>query len=82
MSDLDRFYRLKARLKRGEHLTLSERQEYRCLGRAWIQVYKAFPQTKDVLASIKSIKSDMGRVDKTRLKNRLKKVDPMQGVLE
>ena len=81
MRDLDFFYRYRARLKNSEHLTLIERREYVALGRAWIALYKNFPQTADVKASIKTIQSDMRRVTKKRLKNRVAKTDPMKDVM-
>ena len=67
MSD-DRFYYLRARLKKGERLTLMERKEYARIGREMIQVWRSLPITDDVKRSIRAIESDIRMVRLERVR--------------
>lgn len=46
--DLDRFYRLRAKMKAGFRLDMEEAAAYRRLGRAWISVYKSIRDDRGV----------------------------------
>ncbi len=81
MSD-QRFYFLKARLKKGETLTVLEKRQFLSLGRDLIREWRCFPLTPDVKANIKTIQSDMGLTRRVRIKSRAKAAqNPMRDVL-
>lgn len=45
---LNLFYFYRQKLRKGKSLTLAERQEYRSLGQAWIQMLRALGDRKGI----------------------------------
>lgn len=61
--DLNAFYRLKATLARGNPLSVSERSQFRVLGKLWKRHYRMLHDSKGVRA----IERDLKLLERPRL---------------